>query len=249
MCLCPKWLQCMVSHVSANARSCALRTVAAAGWKHNILCHPWCDLQVGSCSGIRRLSQLLMAKRASFGGPLTAVTQLCYKDTSSALGKLHPFLLPGVRSCLKPWSCRFSARTPFRLDEPIVILSASWHVPYLVQCLAALLAIPGCPVPWAALGKSCPSQQPHNAWTEPGSSQTACCVPLGGLRGSEGGTQTCLKWMFGPLSHLLLQKKEQGTEMKFRHCQTFSPEAGFLLSAWYVILALLSNRIEKETSI
>lgn len=165
MCLCPKWLQCTVSHITANAWPCALRKAAAAGWKHNTLCHPWCALQVCRCSGTRRMSQLLMAKRAPLGGPLTAVSQLCWTGTSPALGTLHPFLLPGVPSCLKPWSCRLSARTPFRLAyltgwdhcHPFCFLACA------LSC-SVLGSFAGCSwLPFTGLGKNCPSQQPHAA--------------------------------------------------------------------------------------
>lgn len=40
------------------------------------------------------------------------------------------------------------------VDEPVVILSVPWHVPYLFQCLAALLAVSDCPVHEQCWGKA-----------------------------------------------------------------------------------------------
>lgn len=248
MCLCPKWLQCTVSHVSANAWPCALRAAAAVGWKHNPLCHPCCDPQVGSCSGPWSMAQLLMAESLTRWSPDSRSPAVCAAQPgylwlqwghwllihqrfwshafrvswSSALGKLHPFLLPGVPSCLKPWSCRFFARTLLRLAHLHLSGWAYCHPFCFLACALSCSALGSfagsswLPCPMNSAREKLPLTAAPNsmnrAWLEPNFLDCS-------LRRAEriwGDVQTPLKWVLEPLSHT--RSRGRNRELKWNSC-------------------------------
>lgn len=166
------------------------------------------------------------------------LTRLCFRPPpsrvmwTSALCRLHPFLLPEMLGL--QFLCQLPAQTSISTSDwegplssfPLVgmphILFVAWQLCWLFwpRCLRT--------VP----GKACKPQQPRAAWAGPGCSWVNCPkCPSGGCGAASSAGAPLGQLLEASSPVLLVRSDRDGTKQQFRDWQPAFLEIGFLLSA------------------
>lgn len=143
---------------------------------------------------------------------------------TSALGSFQPFLLPAVSSCLKCWSCTFSARALFRLAFLRLTGWARYHPSAFLACpiSCSVLGSSACcfwpPSPINSAGQRlqfvAASGSVDRAWVCLSCPRVLCvqehlssgCLNLCHLCWSGGRSDRALKWNSGTVSVFLWEQ-------------------------------------------